>query len=126
MHTGSNGVDEVVLARRGVVFHRGEAANRPHNVWSATKSFTSTALGLLVEDGLVTLDTPAAQFEPALQELYPDVTFRDFTTMTSGYNAKGGSRWGAGSQDWSPAPLPPPPSHYSPLVRPAPTGTKRR
>lgn len=37
MHTGTNGVDSVVMARRGVVFHRGAAADRAHDAeWVTT------------------------------------------------------------------------------------------
>jgi CubicO group peptidase (beta-lactamase class C family) len=114
MHSGTNGVDQVVMARRGVLFHRGRAATNAHNVWSVTKSFTSTALGLLVADGTVTLDTRAASLEPALQALYPRVTLRDFTTMTSGYDAQGRSRWGAPSEDWSATPYTPAPPLFAP------------
>lgn len=114
MHTGTNGVDEVVLVRRGVMFHRGSAVENAHNVWSVTKSFASTALGLLVADGVVSLDTRAWELEPVLEALYPDVTLRDFTTMTSGYNAIGRSRWGADSEDWSATPYRPAPSFFPP------------
>lgn len=107
MHSGVDGVDKVVLVRRGVVFHRGPAADRAHNVWSVTKSFASTALGLLIADGKVALDTKAAELEPALRELYPHATLRDFATMTSGYDAAGRSRWGADSADWSATPYVP-------------------
>jgi CubicO group peptidase (beta-lactamase class C family) len=107
VHSGTNGVDEVVMVRRGVVFHRGAEAGRAHNVWSVTKSFTSTALGLLVADSAASLGTRAMDLEPALSELYPDVTLRDFTTMTSGYDAAGRNRWGAASQDWSATPYVP-------------------
>jgi CubicO group peptidase (beta-lactamase class C family) len=117
MHSGTNGVDEVLMVRRGLVFHRGNAVDRAHNVWSVTKSFTSTALGLLVADGLVSLETPAADLEPALRELYPHVTLRDFTTMTSGYDAIGRSRWGANSDDWSATP-------YAPATPLFPPGAK--
>jgi CubicO group peptidase (beta-lactamase class C family) len=114
MHSGTNGVEEVVMVRRGVVFYRGAEAGRAHNVWSVTKSFTSTALGLLVADAAVSLETRAMDLEPVLRELYPDVTLRDFTTMTSGYDAAGRSRWGAASQDWSPTPYTAGPPLFAP------------
>jgi len=104
MHTGSNGVDQVVIVRRGVMIHRGSEAERARNVYSCTKSFASTALGLLLHDGIATLDTCAAEFEPVLREKYPGVTLRHFTTMTSGYGAQGDSRWGEPSADWSVTP----------------------
>jgi CubicO group peptidase (beta-lactamase class C family) len=116
MATGPTGVDETVIVRRGVVIYKGKQAERAHNVWSATKSVTSTALGLLVADGRVSLDTPAADLELILRDRYRGVTLRDFATMTSGYSAVGGSRWGEGSEDWSATPYTPgqplfPPGH---------------
>ena len=117
MHTGTNGVDEVVLVRRGVVFHKGTAADRVHNVWSVTKSVTSTALGLLTGDGVTSLDAKAGGVEPLLDLLYPRVTLRDFATMTSGYDAVGRSRWGADSADWSATPYEPAPPLFPPRTK---------
>jgi CubicO group peptidase (beta-lactamase class C family) len=114
MHSGTNGVDELVMVRRGAVFHRGKASERAHNVWSVTKSFTSTALGLLAADGVVSLETKAAELEPTLREHYPGVRLRDFATMTSGYDAIGRSRWGASSEDWSATPYTPAPALFPP------------
>lgn len=114
MFSGTNGVEEVAMARRGVVFHRGRGVTNAHNVWSVTKSFTSTALGLLAADGRVTLDTRAAEIEPLLNDLYPALTLRDFATMTSGYDAAGRSRWGADSEDWSTTPYTPAPPLFAP------------
>ena len=65
------------------------AATEVHGIWSCTKSFTSTVLGLLVDDKKCSLDTKAATIVPELKTLYPDVTLRHFTTMTSGYRAEG-------------------------------------
>ncbi|GAA4399781.1 hypothetical protein GCM10023187_12200 [Nibrella viscosa] len=104
MHTGVDGVEHVVIVRRGVVIYKGAKAEKPVDVRSATKSVTSTLLGLLIANGKVALDTKAAGIEPVLQEKYPHVTLRDFTTMTSGYSAQGKSRWNEPSEDWSPNP----------------------
>lgn len=107
MDIGENGVDQVVIARRGIVIHEGKIVERVHNLWSATKSFTSTLLGLLIEDGRVSLDTPAARIDPGLATLYPDVQMRHFASMTSGYSAAGKSRWNSTSEDWSRTPYRP-------------------
>ena len=48
---GADGIDKIVVLRRGVVVHKGPKADAAQPVWSVTKSFTSTALGLLVGDG---------------------------------------------------------------------------
>ncbi|MBN2316816.1 MAG: serine hydrolase [Sedimentisphaerales bacterium] len=91
-HSGSNGVDRLIIVRNGRAIWKGPEANRPQRVWSVTKAFTSTAQGLLIEDGKCSLDTLACQYNPKdLSEYYPNVTLRHFATMTSGYDGVGGS-----------------------------------
>ena len=98
-HTG---IKEVVIIRDGYMVYGGEQIDSVHNIWSCSKTFTSTVLGLLIDDGLVYLDDGAATYEPLLKEYYPDVTFRHFASMTSGYSAVGKSRWDTeGYADWS-------------------------
>lgn len=93
---------EVLIIRNGYQVYAGENVDSTHNIWSCSKTFTSTVLGLLVDDGEISLEDKAANYEPLLKEFYPDVTFRHFTTMTSGYSAKGDSRWEtADYADWS-------------------------
>jgi CubicO group peptidase (beta-lactamase class C family) len=104
---GSDGVAETVLIRNGTLVHQGPGSRVSHNIWSCTKSFASTALSLLVADGLCSLDSPAAAFEPLLRDQYPALTLRHFVSMTSGYQAIGGSRWGEPSLDWSSQPFTP-------------------
>src|SRR5688572_2190388 len=43
-----DGVGELVIVRYGRVVWKGGNADKVHGVWSMTKSFTSTVLGLLV------------------------------------------------------------------------------
>ena len=92
---GRDGVSELVVIRRGVMIWKGRNIDKVHGVWSATKSFTSTVLGLLVDDGKCTLDTKACLHVPALKAAYGEVTLRHFTTMTSGYRAVGDEPKGA-------------------------------
>lgn len=93
---------ELLIIRNGYQIFAGENIDSTHNIWSCSKTFTSTVLGLLIDDGRISLDNRAADFEPLLEEFYPDVTFRHFTTMTSGYSAKGRSRWSdTDYADWS-------------------------
>ena len=87
---GSNGVKRMVIVRNGRMIWRGPEADKPQGVWSVTKAFTSTAHGLLIEDGKCTLDTLAKDFDPALAKYYPTVTLRHFATMTSGLDGVGG------------------------------------
>ncbi len=84
------GAGTAAVVRNGFLIHKGPEVDVTFQIYSATKSFTSTALGLLIEDGKVSLDTPAMKFEPRLAEHYPTVTLRHFATMTSGYDAVGG------------------------------------
>ena len=88
-HSGKDGVKELLIVRRGRVVWQGENIDKVHGIWSCTKSFTSTVLGLLIDDKKCTLDTKAASIVPELKAHYPDVTLRHFTTMTSGYRAVG-------------------------------------
>ena len=46
---------------------KGDNIDKRHGVWSATKSFTSTVLGLLIADGKCTLDTHVADVLPELK-----------------------------------------------------------
>ncbi len=88
-NAGRDGVRELVVVRRGRLVWQGEDIDNVHGVWSCTKSFTSTVLGLLVDDGKCQLDTKAGEMLPELKQRYPSVTLRHFTTMTSGYRAAG-------------------------------------
>src|SRR5687767_10449883 len=88
-NTGRDGARELVIIRNGRMVWAGENIDHVHGIWSCTKSFTSTVLGLLVEDGKCTLETRAASVLPVMKENYPEVTLRHFTTMTSGYRAVG-------------------------------------
>lgn len=88
-NSGSDGVKELVIIRNGVMIWKGTDIDKMHGVWSLTKSFTSTVLGLLIDDNKATLDTLAMDYVPAMAKVYPDITLRHFTTMTSGYYAVG-------------------------------------
>ena len=106
-HCLEDKAEELMIIRNGYLIYQGDSTDKVHNIWSCSKSFTSTALGLMIEDGLCQLDDKAATYEPLLAEDYPDVTLRHFATMTSGYNAEGNSRWGEKSEDWSWTPYQP-------------------
>ena len=41
-----------------------EAANKPHILWSLSKSFTSTAVGLAVADGKLSIDDKVLKLFP--------------------------------------------------------------
>ena len=84
---GKDGVKRMVIVRNGRIIWRGPESSTCQRVWSVTKAFTSTAHGLLIEDGKCTLDTLAKDYDPALQRQYPNVTLRHFATMTSDWTA---------------------------------------
>src|SRR5688500_18028665 len=86
---GRDGTRQLVILRNGRIIWKGDDVDNVHGVWSVTKSFTSTVLGLLIDEGKCSLDTFAKDHVPGLVERYPAVTLRHFTTMTSGYRAKG-------------------------------------
>jgi CubicO group peptidase (beta-lactamase class C family) len=118
---GRDGVQELVVVRNGRLIWKGDNIDAVHGVWSCTKSFTSTVLGLLIEDGKCTLETRAASVHSALAAHYPKVSLRDFVTMTSGYRAmgdepRGGYRHGPSDTPFQPAPSPlftPPGSQFA-------------
>jgi CubicO group peptidase (beta-lactamase class C family) len=84
---GFDGVSQVFIVRRGYVVYEGPAVDSVHDVWSCTKSFTSTCLGLMIDSGLCSLQTPAKELAPYLEKLYPNLVLRHFVTLTSGYQA---------------------------------------
>lgn len=49
----------------------GHSADELHILWSASKTFTATAVGFAVQDGLLALDTPVSRYMPA--DLLADV-----------------------------------------------------
>jgi CubicO group peptidase (beta-lactamase class C family) len=118
---GDGSARETVVIRHGRLIWEGPDSAKTHGVWSATKSFTSTCLGLLADDGRCGLGTPAHEFAPELEAVYPDVKLRHFTTMTSGYRAVGdeprsGYLHGPSLTPLDPGPEPlftPPGSHYA-------------
>ena len=50
-NSGSDGVKELVIIRNGYMIWNGPDIDKMHGVWSLTKSFTSTVLGLLISGG---------------------------------------------------------------------------
>lgn len=106
-HCQYDGLEETMVIRNGYLLWAGDSINKVHDIWSCTKSFVSTAVGILAEEGKLKLEDTVANYEPLLREHYPAATFRHFLTMTSGYNAVGQSRWGEPSEDWSLTPYAP-------------------
>jgi len=120
-NVGRDGVKRLAIVRRGRLIWQGSDIDRRHGIWSCTKSFTSTVLGLLIDDGKVKLNTRAQDYLPAMQHAYPGVTLRHFATMTSGYYAvgdepRGDYTHGPSRTPFTPGDKPlfvPPGSHYA-------------
>src|SRR5438128_4659514 len=83
-----------MLVRHGHVVAEGwwkpEAANKPHVMHSLSKSFTSTAVGLAIAEGKLSLDDPVLKFFPEDAPAEPSANLksmrvRDLLTMTAGH-----------------------------------------
>ncbi|MEL7338799.1 MAG: serine hydrolase, partial [Planctomycetota bacterium] len=95
-----NAVDEEVdsmhsfmMLRHGNVVAEGwwapEAAEKPHVLWSLSKSFTSTAVGMAIKEGRFKLDDPVIGFFPDQTPQQPSknlsaMTVRHLLTMSTG------------------------------------------
>lgn len=118
-NSGKDGVRELVIIRNGYLVWQGDNIDKVHGVWSMTKSFTSTCIGLLIDDGKCQLDTLAKDVIPEMETDFPNVALRHFATMTSGYRAqndepKGSYLHGPSSEPFIPGkPLFDPGSHYA-------------
>ncbi len=92
-----NTMHSFMIVRHGKVIAEGwwqpEAAAKPHVLWSLSKSFTSTAVGLAIDDGKLSLDDPVLKFFPDDAPENPSenlkaMTVRDLLTMTCGHDTE--------------------------------------
>ncbi len=97
----------VMLVRHGKVVAEGwwapEAANKPHILWSLSKSFTSTAVGLAVAEGKLNIDDKVLKFFPEDAPADPSenlkaMRVRDLLTMSAGHAAE---PWWSGDDVWT-------------------------
>lgn len=86
---GRDGARKLLIERDGERLFAGPDIDAPQGVWSITKTFLGLTLGLLVDDGRVSLDARAAEILPELADAFPNATIRHFASMTSGYRAAG-------------------------------------
>jgi CubicO group peptidase (beta-lactamase class C family) len=79
-----------------------ESADKPHVLWSLSKSFTSTAVGLAVAEGKLSIDDPVLKFFPEDAPKNPSanlkaIRVRDLLTMNTGHqdeaNLKDETHW---------------------------------
>ena len=84
-----------VLLRHGHVVAQGwwkpYGPEIPHRLFSLSKSFTSTAVGLAIEEGLLGLDDPVLSFFPDEAPAEPsenlkDMRIRQLLSMSTGHN----------------------------------------
>ena len=86
-----------MLVRHGQVVAEGwwkpEAADKPHVLHSLSKSFTSTAVGLAVAEGKLSVDDPVLKFFPQDAPAEPSdklkaMRVRDLLTMSTGHETE--------------------------------------
>ena len=87
----------VMVLRRGHViaeaYWKPEAADKPHVLWSLSKSFTSTAVGFAVAEGKLSIEDPVLKFfpdeaPPEPSENLKAMTVRDLLTMSGGHEVE--------------------------------------
>lgn len=89
-----NSMHSFILVRHGHVvaeaWWQPESAEEQHILWSLSKSFTSTAVGLAVAEGKLSIDDPVLKFFPNDAPPEPSnnlkaMRIRDLLTMTTGH-----------------------------------------
>ena len=90
----------MVLKHGKVIFeqwYNGASADKPHVMHSVSKTFTSTAIGMAIDEGLLSLDDRVVDFFP--DKLPQDVsdnlnamTVRDLLTMNCGHESSAGQK----------------------------------
>src|SRR5205085_8342526 len=92
-----NTMHSFMLVRHGQVvaecWWKPEAADKPHVLHSLSKSFTSTAVGLAIEEGKLSLDDLVLKFFPDDAPANPSdnlkaMRVRDLLTMTCGHDVE--------------------------------------
>ncbi|PQO26350.1 6-aminohexanoate hydrolase [Blastopirellula marina] len=89
-----NSMHSFMLVRHGKVVAEAwwepESADKPHILWSLSKSFTSTAVGFAVTEGKLSIDDPVLKFFPMDAPEKPSdnlraMRVRDLLTMNAGH-----------------------------------------
>jgi CubicO group peptidase (beta-lactamase class C family) len=101
-----NSMHSFMLVRHGKVIAEAwwnpESADKPHVLWSLSKSFTSTAVGLAVHEGKLKVDDPVVSFFPndapdEPSENLKSMRVKDLLTMSTGHQDEPNMRL---SQNW--------------------------
>ena len=102
-------IHSLMLRRHGEIVAQGwwapYAAETPHMLYSLSKSFTSTAVGMAVDEGLLSLDDPVISFFPEdLPEVVSDnlkaMRIRDLLRMNTGHQREPSRDIGPG-ESWA-------------------------
>ena len=92
-----NTLHSVMVVRHGKViveaWWKPEAPEKPHVLWSLSKSFTSTAIGLAISEGKLNLDDRVLKFFPNEAPADPsdnlkELTVRDLLSMSGGHDTE--------------------------------------
>jgi CubicO group peptidase (beta-lactamase class C family) len=92
-----NTLHSLMIVRHGRVIGEGwwkpEAADKPHNLASLSKSFNATAVGLAIAEGKLKLDDPVLKFFPddapaEVSDNLRAMTVRDLLTMSCGHESE--------------------------------------
>jgi CubicO group peptidase (beta-lactamase class C family) len=92
-----NTLHSFMLVRHGHViaeaWWKPESAEKRHVLWSLSKSFTSTAVGLAIEEGKISLEDPVLKFFPEESPAEPSdqlrkMRVRDLLTMSGGHDVE--------------------------------------
>jgi CubicO group peptidase (beta-lactamase class C family) len=95
--TGIDAMNSFMLVRHGYVVAEGwwapYNAESPHTLWSLSKSFTSTAVGLAIAEGKLNLDDEVLKFFPEQAPAEPSANLkamrvRDLLCMATGHQAE--------------------------------------
>src|SRR5947208_8588689 len=101
-----NTLHSFMLVRHGQVVAEGwwkpEVPDKPHVLHSLSKSFNSTAVGLAIAEGKLSLDDPVLKFFPAEAPAEPSenlksMKVRDLLTMSCGHDTEPKAAGGAPS-----------------------------
>jgi CubicO group peptidase (beta-lactamase class C family) len=107
LDTGVDTMNSVIVVRHGQVIAEGWwapfAADTPHQMFSLTKSFTSTAVGLAQAEGKLSIDDPVLKYFPdvtpaAGNDFQKGMRIRDLLAMSSGHRTEPSF---AGSSSWT-------------------------
>ena len=84
-------------------WYNGESADKPHQMWSVSKTFTATAIGFAVNEGLISVDDKVIKFFPdklpaEVSDNLANMTIRDLLTMTCGHDVE--ARFNRNNTDW--------------------------